>query len=87
MSKNIIIGLLAIVSLLSLAYGYSQKVRADKLEVLAVENATRAKQAEMMAEGAQQEAERQRAMAEMDELMARQQEALLQEALRKARAK
>ena len=32
MKKNLVIGLLAIVALLSLAFGYYEKVRADKFE-------------------------------------------------------
>ncbi len=32
MKKNLVVGMLALVSLLSLTFGYYEKVRADKLE-------------------------------------------------------
>jgi hypothetical protein len=63
MKKNLIIGLLTIVSLLSLTYGYFQKQRADIQEALAAENAKIAKEQQIMAEQSRKEAEIQRMMA------------------------
>lgn len=63
MKKNLIIGLLTIVSLLSLTYGYFQKERADKQEALAIENGKIAREAEIRAEQSQKEAEMQRRLA------------------------
>jgi len=59
MKKNVIIGLLTIVSLLSLTYGYFQKIRADVQEAIAREALIRAEQS-------QKEAEMQRAIAELN---------------------
>lgn len=42
MKKNIIIGGLALISVLSMAFGFHQKIRADKNEVLVIENERRA---------------------------------------------
>jgi hypothetical protein len=63
MKKNLIIGLLTIVSLLSLTYGYFQKVRADEQEALAIENAEIARAAENRAMESQKIAEEQRILA------------------------
>lgn len=64
MSKNIIIGLLAIVSGSSLTYAYVQKKRADEQEALAMEQMKIATEERLRAEHAQNEAEMQRRMAE-----------------------
>jgi len=60
MKKNLIIGLLTIVSVSSMTYGYLQKERADEQEALANENAKIAREAEIKAELSQKEAEMQR---------------------------
>lgn len=70
MKKNLIIGLLTIVSLLSLTYGYFQKQRADEQEALAIENAKIAREAEIRAEQSQKEAEMQRDIALINEAKA-----------------
>lgn len=64
MKKNIIIGVLALVSVLSMAFGYQQKIRADRNEALAIENEKRAIQLMDQASMAAVEAQRQRAIAE-----------------------
>jgi hypothetical protein len=63
MKKNLIIGLLTIVSLLSLTYGYFQKIRADEQEAIAIENMKIAKEQKIMAEQNAKEAEIQLRMA------------------------
>jgi len=70
MKKNLIIGLLTIVSLLSLTYGYFQKERADEQEALAIENGKIAREAEIRAEQSQREAQMQRAIATEQAFMA-----------------
>ena len=70
MKKNLIIGLLTIVSLLSLTYGYLQKQEADKQKALAIENAKIAREAEIRAEQSQKEAEEQRMIALINEAKA-----------------
>lgn len=62
MKKNIIISVLALVSVLSMAFGYQQKIRADRNEAL--ENEKRAIQLMDQARMAADEAQRQRAIAE-----------------------
>ncbi len=78
MKKNLIIALLAVVSVLSLAYGFYQKQEADKFELMAQENERQAiemrslaeqqlklaKQQQMIAESNMVEAMRQRQIAE-----------------------
>lgn len=63
MKKNLIIGLLTIVSLSSMTYGYFQKERADEQEALAIENAKIAREAEIRADQNRKEAEMQRMIA------------------------
>ncbi|MBP9927415.1 MAG: hypothetical protein KBF45_15665 [Cyclobacteriaceae bacterium] len=63
MKKNLIIGLLVIISLSSMTYGYFQKARADKQEALAMENAKVAREAEIKAAQNQKAAEMQRMIA------------------------
>lgn len=70
MKKNLIIGLLTIVSLLSLTYGYLQKQEADEQQALAIENAKIAREAEIRAGQSQKEAEMQRTIALMNEAKA-----------------
>jgi hypothetical protein len=65
MKKNIIIGVLALVSLLSTAFAVQQKIRADKNEALAIENEKRALQMMDEASKAADEAQRQRMIAEV----------------------
>ena len=80
MKKNLIIGLLIIVSLLSSTYGYFQKERANEQEALATENAQIAREAEIRAEQSQKEAVMQR-------MIAVQQAAMALEALDQAKRK
>lgn len=84
MNKNIIIGLLTVVSVLSLTYGYVQKQRADEQEAIAMENIKIANEQRIMAEQAAKEAERQRTMAEH---RAMEQAAMAQKALEDAKRK
>lgn len=78
MKKNLVIALLAVVSVLSLAYGFYQKQEADKFELMAQENERQAiemrslaeqqlklaKQQQMIAESNMVETIRQRQIAE-----------------------
>ena len=64
MKKNIIIGILTIVSIASLVYGYTQHQRVKEFQVLATQNANLAKQYAEQARHAMEEAEQQRKMAE-----------------------
>jgi hypothetical protein len=64
MKKNIIIGVLALVSVLSMAFGVQQKIRADKNEALAIENEKRAIQLMEEARLAADDAQLQRMIAE-----------------------
>ncbi len=57
MKKNVIIALLAVVSVLSLSYGFYQKQEADKFEQMAQEN-------ERLAIEMRMEAEQQKSLAE-----------------------
>jgi Flp pilus assembly protein TadB len=84
MKKNVIIGLLTAVSVLSLTYGYVQKERADEQEAIAMENLKVASEQRIMAEQAAKEAERQRTMAEH---RAMEQAAMAQKALEDAKRK
>jgi hypothetical protein len=83
MKKNIIIGLLTIVSLLSLAYGYFQKDRADEQEAIAIENAKIAREATIQAEKQMEMAQRQRIIAESSMLEAVRQRQIAEEELKK----
>jgi hypothetical protein len=65
MKKNLIIGLLTIVTVLSLAYGYYQKDRADENELRANENERLAREMMIKAEEQQKLAEQQRRIAEI----------------------
>lgn len=56
MIKNLLIGLLTVVSLTSMTYGYLQKARADEQEAIALENMKIAREAESKAEQMQKEA-------------------------------
>ena len=87
MKRNLIIGLLTIVSLLSLTYGYIQKQRADEQEALAIENAKIAREQQIIAEQSRKEAEMQRMMAIANEQRAMEQAAMAQKALEDARKK
>lgn len=64
MKKNIIIGVLALVSVLATAFGVQQKIRADKNEALAIENERRAVELMDQARMAADDAQRQRMIAE-----------------------
>ena len=87
MKKNLIIGLLTIVSLLSLTYGYLQKQEADKQKALAIENAKIAREAEIKAEQSQKEAQIQRDIAVMNAHRAMEQAVMAQKAMEDAKRK
>lgn len=87
MRKNLIIGLLAVVSILSLTYGYIQKQRADKQEAIAAENIKIAHEQRVMAIESAKEAEMQRKIALTNLQKALEQEALLIKALEVAKRK
>lgn len=70
MKKNIIISVLALVSVLSMVFGYQQKIRADRNEALAIENEKRALELEKNAEAALDEAKHQQMIAERNMLEA-----------------
>ncbi len=50
MKKNLIIGVLVVISILSITFGYNQKERADLNEEKALENAILAGEAELRAQ-------------------------------------
>jgi len=87
MKKNLIIGLLTIVSLSSMTYGYFQKERADEQEALAIENAKIAREAEIKAEQSQKEAQIQRDIAVMEAHRAMEQLVMAQKAMEDAKRK
>ncbi len=87
MKKNLIIGLLTIVSLVSLTYGYFQKERADEQEALAIEQSKIASEAVIKAEQSQKEAQMQRQIAEVNAIRAIQQEELATKAATEAKKK
>ena len=58
MKKNIIIGLLAVTSVLSLTYGYYQKIRADQQEMRAKEEYQRAEMQKRIANESRKLADR-----------------------------
>jgi hypothetical protein len=66
MKKNLIIGLLTIVSFSSMTYAYFQKEIADEQEALAIENAEKAREAEMQRRISITEAHRAMQQAEME---------------------
>ncbi len=65
MKKNLIIGLLTLVTVLSMAYGYYQKDRADENELRANENERLAREMMIKTEEQQKLAEQQRRIAEI----------------------
>jgi hypothetical protein len=85
MTKNIIITLLAIMSLSSMTYGYFQKVRADEQEALAIENMRIATEAKILAETSQKEALIQQQISVMHAQRAQEQAALALKALAEAK--
>lgn len=87
MKKNLIIGLLTIISVLSLIYGYMQKQRADEQEALAIENAKIAREQQIIAEQSRKEAEMQRMIAIENEQRAMEQAAMAMKALENAKGK
>jgi len=87
MKKNLIIGLLTIVSLSSMTYGYFQKEREDEQEALAIENAKIAREAEIKAELSQKEAQRQRDIAVMNAQRAMEQAEMAMKAATEAKKK
>ena len=80
MKKNLIIGFLTIVSLLSLTYGYFQKERADEQEKIANEAMTKAEQN-------QREAEMQSQLAEKMAQRAKEQQLIAEKVLSESKAK
>ena len=87
MKKNIIIGLLTIISLLSLTYGYYQKERADKQGALNIEQSHIAREALIRAEQSQKEAEMQRRIAEENAIRAMEQAEMATKATAEAKKK
>lgn len=87
MKKNLIIGLLMIISLSSMTYGYFQKERADEQEALAIENAKIAREAEIKAEQSQREAQIQRDIAVMEAHRAMEQAKMAMKAATEAKNK
>lgn len=87
MIKNVIIGLLTVVSLLSLTYGYVQKLNADEQAKIALENVRLAEEMRIRAEQANKEAELQRSMATLSAHKAIEQAAIAEKALEEARRK
>lgn len=76
MKKNLIIGLLTLVAVLSIAYGYYQKDRADENERLAREMMIKAEEQQKLAE-------QQRRIAEMNMMEAMRQREIAQAELQK----
>jgi len=78
MKKNIIIGFLVIITIISMLFGYSQRVRAEKNEVIAIEQTeiaeaatVKALIAEDSANVASERAKVQRIIAEAQTIIAR----------------
>jgi hypothetical protein len=78
MKKNFIIGLLTLVTVLSIAYGYYQKNRADENELRANENERLAREMMIKAEDHLKRAEQQRRIAEMKMMEAMRQREIAQ---------
>jgi len=87
MKKNLIIGLLTIVSLLSLTYGNFQKIRADQQEAFVIEHSKIAREALIRAEQSQKEAEMQRRIAEANAIRAMEQAEMAMKATAEAKKK
>jgi Tfp pilus assembly protein PilO len=85
MKKNLIIGLLTVISILSLTYGYYQKQRANEQEALAIENGKLAREAQIVAEQNMKEAEMQKQIAIMNQVEAMKQKEIAEEALSKGK--
>jgi Tfp pilus assembly protein PilO len=83
MKKNVIIALLAVVSVLSLSYGFYQKQEADKFELMAQENERVASEMRTVAEHQQKLAEQQRMIAEVNMVEAIRQRQIAEERLNK----
>jgi Tfp pilus assembly protein PilO len=83
MKKNLIIGLLTLVTVLSIAFGYYQKDRADKNEIRADENERLAREMTIKAEEQQKLAEQQRRIAEMNMVEAMRQREIAETELQK----
>lgn len=87
MIKNVIIGLLTVVSLLSLTYGYVQKLRADEQAKIALENVRLAEEMRISAEQARDQAEVQRNIANLFAQRAMEQLAIAEKKVEEARRK
>lgn len=87
MIKNVIIGLLTVVSLLSLTYGYMQKLRADEQAKIALENVRLAEEMRISAEQARDQAEVQRNMANIVAQRAMEQLAIAEKKVEEAKRK
>lgn len=81
MKKNLIIGLLTIISVLSISFGYYQKDRADKNELKANENERLAREMMIKAEEQMKMAEQQRRIAEVNAMEAMRQREIAQDEL------
>ena len=73
MKKNLIIGILSVVSVLSMGFAYYQRTIARRCEIIAVESVRRAEEMNRVAREARIMAEQQRAMAEMNAMEANKQ--------------
>jgi Tfp pilus assembly protein PilO len=83
MKKNLTIGLLTLTTVLSIAYGYYQKRRADVNETRANENERLAREMTIKAEEQQKLAEEQRRIAEINMLEAMRRREIAQKELQK----
>jgi len=80
MKKNLITGVLTLITVLSISFGYYQKNRADESELRANENERLAREMMIRAEDEHKQAELQRRIAETNMVEAiRQREIALQE--------
>lgn len=87
MKKNILIGVLSVITVASLIFSFYQQSLAEVSRMKAIENEVLAKELSLQAVTAQHMAEEQRRMAEVNAMEAVRQEQLAQEELRKCRGK
>jgi Tfp pilus assembly protein PilO len=83
MKKNLVIALLAVVSILSLFYGFYQKNEADRFHTMAQEMQMQAEQQQQIAKQAYMEAVQQRQFADANRVEAEHQRQIAEERLRK----
>ena len=83
MRKNIIIAVLALISLVSLLFGYAQKIKAEQNEKIAMEQTIRAEQLADQVEIQEQIANEQRIIADQMMVEALHQKQIAEEQLKK----